>query len=145
MDLDDLDDYEGVLDLTTRDKFREAFAPFGNILDARIRKKAAKAQDALDENRLGYKRSEYEKYEVKKQIIRKGDVISLKDILFTKNRDYLVRITRNVSRLSIWKTRSSLFIFCRYIWIVHTSQSITCRCSRRYIMICQTIPLRLFW
>ncbi|WOH14690.1 hypothetical protein DCAR_0934212 [Daucus carota subsp. sativus] len=28
VDLDDLDDYEGVLDLTTRDKFREAFAPF---------------------------------------------------------------------------------------------------------------------
>ena len=55
------------------------------------REEAAKAQDALDENRLGYKRSEYEKYEVKKQIIRKGDVISLKDILFTKNRDYLVK------------------------------------------------------
>ncbi|KAK1395716.1 hypothetical protein POM88_005579 [Heracleum sosnowskyi] len=143
-----------VLDLSTEDKLRAAFAPFGNVLEARIYKdgpngnskgsatvrygtkeEAEKAQDALDDNRLGhntvvpvepekFKPSEQEKMhsdtsyiahrtsgytqsthchteaaggkytdmgEVKKQIIRKGDTINLKDLLFTKNRDYLVK------------------------------------------------------
>ena len=38
VDLDDLDDYESVLDLITV-ILREAFAPFGNILDVGIRKR----------------------------------------------------------------------------------------------------------
>ncbi|KAK1395717.1 hypothetical protein POM88_005580 [Heracleum sosnowskyi] len=146
--------YAGVLDLSTEDKLRAAFAPLGNVLSARIYKdgpngnskgsatvrygtkeEAEKAQDALDDNRLGHntvvpvepeklKPSEQEKMhsdtsyiahrtsgytqsthchteaaggkytdmgEVKKQIIRKGDTINLKDLLFTKNRDYLVK------------------------------------------------------
>ncbi|XP_074365761.1 putative nucleoredoxin 1 isoform X2 [Apium graveolens] len=155
LNLDDLDESQGVLDLSTEDKLREAFAPFGNVLEARIlrarppythlkgsafvrygtREEAEKAQDALDDNHLGhhtvdpvepnkFKPSEQEKMhsdtsyithwtsgytksvhyhteaeagkytakaEVKKQIIRKGDIISLKDLLFTSNRDYLVK------------------------------------------------------
>ncbi|XP_074365766.1 putative nucleoredoxin 1 isoform X1 [Apium graveolens] len=139
VDFDDLDESQGVLDLSTEDKLREAFAPFGNVLEARIlraippythlkgsalvrygtKEEAEKAQDALDDNRLGhhtvdpvepnkFKPSEQKKMhlftksihypteaeaeaEVKKQIIKKGDIINLKDLLFTKNRDYLVR------------------------------------------------------
>lgn len=150
LDLDDLDESEGVLDLSTSDKLRAAFAPFGNVLDARIhrdvingnlkrratvsygsKEEAAKAQDALDDNRLrhptvvpaepkelkpyeqqktdsgssyiasGYTKSEHyhteaggenmNRDEVEKQIIRKGDIISLNELLFTRNRDYLIR------------------------------------------------------
>ncbi|KAL8145109.1 polyadenylate-binding protein, cytoplasmic and nuclear-like [Apium graveolens] len=124
LNLDDLDESQGVLDLSTEDKLREAFAPFGNVLEARIlrarppythlkgsafvrygtREEAEKAQDALDDNCLGHHtdipkvyttiqklKLETAKAEVKKQIIRKGDVISLKDLLFTSNRDYLVK------------------------------------------------------
>ncbi|KAK1395712.1 hypothetical protein POM88_005575 [Heracleum sosnowskyi] len=73
LDLDDMDESQGVLDLSTEDKLRAAFAPFGNVLEARIYKdgpngnlkgsatvrygtkeEAEKAQDALDDNRLGH-------------------------------------------------------------------------------------------
>jgi len=74
VDLDDLDEYEGVLDLTTGDKLRAAFAPFGNVLEVRIckggpygnskgtaiikygtKEEAEKAHDALEDNLLGHK------------------------------------------------------------------------------------------